>query len=186
MRRALVCLVALVATAAANAAPIVLNFDDLNGFGSLPTNYGGLTWSSNWNYYEDFQPPYNPASPTQRTYINFLSGSGSFDFPEPVQFLGASFAGFDFEDITFDLFLDGNYVGSSATLNPTGTPTFLSSGYTGAVDRVVVNFPAGGYAVMDDVTFQAVPEPISLLVFGGLIVGGGLVARKRLMGKAAA
>lgn len=29
----------------------------------------------------------------------------------------------------------------------------------------------------------AIPEPISLVVFGGLIVGGGLVARKRLMKK---
>lgn len=41
-------------------------------------------------------------------------------------------------------------------------------------------------AAIGEVAFRlaVVPEPVSLLVFGGLVVGGGLVARKRLMKKA--
>ncbi len=80
--------------------------------------------------------------------------------------------------MTFRLYDAGVLVATSATLDPDGTPRFLSSGYGGLVDRIVVSSPGQGSYAMDDFQFTAVPEPATVaLLFAG--VGAGLSRRRR-------
>lgn len=81
--------------------------------------------------------------------------------------------------VTFELYLAGNLVHTSATLpDSSGTfyaPTLLASGYTGQVDTVRVRAVQGYYS-MDDFAYHAaavVPEPESYAL---LMAGLGFLA----------
>jgi hypothetical protein len=160
-------------TGLANAGTVVINFDSFTGSGQVPDGYGGITWHNNWNYYDSFQPPYNPSSPSERVY-DALDGTPGvtdiFDFQTPTQFDGAWFAGYGFAPVTFYMFdASNNLLATSSTLSPSDTPTFLASGYSGLVTRVQVYSPDPDFFVMDDVTFESpnpVPEPASLTLLG--------------------
>lgn len=93
-----------------------------------------------------------------------------FYFASPVIFDGSYFAGYDFSiPVNFSLYNRGTLQATSASLIPSSTPTFLSSGYTGLVDEVRVNWNNGS-TVLDNVTYHtaAVPEPTSLIGLLGL------------------
>ena len=52
-------------------------------------------------------------------------------------------------------------IGTFGNYLPTATPTFVSTGYAGLVDRVTIN-GIGGWYVFDDLTYRTggdVPEP---------------------------
>ncbi len=66
-------------------------------------------------------------------------------------------------------------------INMGNTPGLLSFGVS---DGLYAD-NGGAYTVQVFQVVPNVPEPISLVVFGGLVVGGGLVARNRLAKKAA-
>lgn len=175
MRKVLGC--ALLLCAFSFTAPAaVLTFEDLTGSNLLPSNYGGLTWSDQWSYYDSVQPPYTPASGVERVYNNNGTPPPRFSFAAPTVFNGASFSG----NITaqFELYLSGNLVATSGSINLSSTPTFLASGYSGMVDEVRLLVSQGSF-VMDDVTFDeksAVPEPTTIGLVGlGL---AGLLARR--------
>jgi hypothetical protein len=152
---------------------VIVNFDDLHGQAGVPDGYGGINWGGNWTYYDFDQPPYNPHSGLTRIYN---SQPGNFDYITddpfafangPVQFNGAWFAG-NGVSVRFDLYDNGVLVHQSADLTTSATPTFLDSGYSGLVDRVVVHdYGFDGY-VMDDVTYTTtpVPEPSTLTLVG--------------------
>jgi hypothetical protein len=182
---------ALLAPVAASAT--VLNFDNLGSDGSVPASYGGLDWSAGgWSYYTytGDAPPYTPHSGDGRATMNWYDDADAaaakaashIGFGKDVVFDGAYFAGLTGATVQYQLFLDGALVWTSAVLDPTAAPAFLASGYAGLVDAVEFVGPALYGVVMDDFTFNAVPEPASgALLLAGL-AGITLVTRRRQRG----
>mgnify|MGYP001806793640 CR=1 FL=1 len=213
MRKLMACLVALVATATANAAiiyhqpsdrvpPVVVSpaFGPLAAGGTVGANYIAYgvdyTWAGIEGIFND--PP---------LAFGGVNGSNNVDLVSPVDGrivllntltqgltntvyveAGNSAAG----ALRLDVFgILGNLL-QSAFLNP---PTGLNGRFTATITRS--SYDIAFFRVSGADTFgvnqvgieapvaAAVPEPISLVVFGGLVVGGGLVARNRLAKKAA-
>ena len=139
-----------------SAAADVINFDDLVGQAPVPNGYGTVQDWSGWTYYDWAQPPYNPNSPPCRVYN---TSNGTFRFGRDVVFDGAFFSGYGsnrgFQPISFQLYSNNALVHTSGSidLGDGSGPTWLASGYAGAIDTVVV-MGSHGYYVMDDVTFN--------------------------------
>jgi hypothetical protein len=175
---------------ASEAGATVVNFDDLPGAGFVPDGYAGITWNGQWRYLgvdPVDEGPYVPESPPNAVYTYFRRGD--FKFSSPVVFDGAYFSGFPMARLAFQLLLGGATVARSNPLEPSGTPTFLSSSYGGPVDEVRVRVAGdwAGYYIMDNVTFNegvpvGLPEPatwaMTLLGFGGL--GAAMRQRRRV------
>jgi hypothetical protein len=175
------CAAALTVSQAASAT--VLTFDDIGGDSAVPINYGGLDWSAGgWSVFGGAQSPYTAHSGSFRATANFdaIDAETRIGFAAPTTFQGAWFSGLGGATITFALYLGGLQVGTSSTLDPSATPSFLSSGYAGLVDAVVVSSPYQASYVMDDFTFaQAVPEPQTYaLMLAGIAVGGYVMRRR--------
>ncbi|MCV2370812.1 PEP-CTERM sorting domain-containing protein [Roseateles oligotrophus] len=168
--------VATLPAAMAASITTVLSFDDLAD-GVLPAGYGGLDWSTaGWTAFSIPAAPYSAHSGTGRVTTGFMAddASSAIRFAQMTTFDGAFFAGQGGAVLSFELYLGGQKVHSSATLDPSAAPSFLASGYAGLVDMVQVKSVNHGEFVMDDFTFtQAVPEPHSyaLLLAGLLAVG---------------
>ncbi|MDB6001745.1 MAG: hypothetical protein JWP52_3444, partial [Rhizobacter sp.] len=164
-------------------------FDDIGTDGLVPQNYGGLDWSaSSWFAFSGEQAPYTPHSGDFRVTAGFGASDAdtTVHFGAGATFQGAWFAGFaeDFSGapmtVTFELFNNGVQVGTSSALALSDTPTFLSSGYDGIVDTLIVSSGDQSLVTMDDFSFtQPVPEPETYaLMLAGLGVVS-FVARRR-------
>ena len=173
-----------------SASATTLTFEDLNpapsSFDVMPASYSGFTFM-NWLYgpdttytassgtidlFTDYADPNNPSA-------NIITDNNGVTRATAFVFDGASFSGDS--GVTFALYLSGALVHTSATLPDAGATsyasTFLASGYTGSVDKVVVSAVQGYYS-MDDFTFHevsSVPEPSTYAL---LITAFGLLTWK--------
>lgn len=184
----------LAAVGASGVQAATLDFEDLSGvstpFSAMPDPYNGLIFtgwffgvdtvysasSGTIDLYTDYTDPQNPLD-----YV--ITNNNTISSATPFIFDSAMFSGDS--GVTFELYLAGNLVHTSASLpDSSGTfyaPTLLASGYTGQIDTVKVRAVQGYYS-MDDFAYHAaagVPEPESyaLLLAGlGFLV---LVAKRR-------
>ena len=73
------------------------------------------------------------------SFFDAIDAETRIRFAAPTTFQGAWFSGLADATVTFKLYSGANLVATSATLDPTSTSTFLSSGYNGLVDSVVIS-----------------------------------------------
>ena len=185
MKRLLSCLALAAASLVLSlpAAATVLTFDDITSDGTVAANYGGLDWSTgNWFAFGGDEAPYTPHSGTVRVTSGFDADDAAtaIGLGAGRTFQGAWFAGLEGATVTFQLYDHGTLVATSATLDPSATPTWLASGYDGLVDEVIVSSPFQALYVMDDFTFSdAVPEPASIAQLLGGVLLLGAAARRR-------
>lgn len=193
---------ALVVSGASSQA-VVLNFDNLPGFGFFTSNYQGFTFGDNsaatnpWFFTNTSTPFYVPSSGAGFVATDFqlYNNSNPAEATQPIynptafNFQGAFFSGGPPDTITYRLYTGvptapGSLNGMSlvytspASAALTSTPTFIASTYTGFVNAVVIVTRQGYYA-MDDFTYAPVPEPAT---YGMLLAGlaaVGVVARRR-------
>jgi len=176
VRKLILLTLLLVVFFAMSASAAVINFDDLPDE-VVPDGYQNVTWFGDWTNYTEPQDPYNPHSPPGRVY-DFLNDA-MFQFNSAVQFNGAWFAGQPTTTVQFEGFLNGQMVFSSDVLTTSNVPTFLSSNYNGMVDTIHVLSNAPDFFIMDDVTYNEVPEPGSLVLMGTGLAGlAGYLRRK--------
>ena len=181
----------LIATSEAKAGPTVVTFSSLfkqNPPGlsqpPVPDGYGGINWGGEWGLVTD--PHYGFLPLEFGGGITAANGS-SFQFVTPQIFDGAYFArdnrnGWS-DTIMLQLYDDNALVATSSLTIPPFIPGpeplhFLSSGYSGLVDTVVVSVSYEGVGVlfrgfaMDGVTYGPVPEPSSLVMTGMVAFSG--------------
>lgn len=189
-------LLVLILISLSKAEAATLDFENLDpspaSFDVMPSPYEGFTFTG-WYYGPDTL--YTPASGVIDLFTDYadpgnpdayvITVNNSITSATPFIFEGASFSGYS--GVTFELYLGGNRVHTSAMLpdavgDDPYMPTFLASGYGQAVDTVKVSGVQGFYA-MDDFTYSAVasvPEPATYaMLVVGLLAVGGLARRQR-------
>lgn len=153
----------------------------LYGTALLDNGYGGISgWSAIGKVY-GYADGYN-----QDIGANLFYGSdGELTFDKaPVVFKGTYYKSYTADPMltSIELFYQGVSVHSILDPRASGGLVWLSSGYSGLVDKIIIRGGIEGYAI-DNLTYDtviAVPEPSStaLWLLGGLVVFGWICGRQ--------
>ena len=161
----------------AGATPTTFGFEDqIVPFYTevpVPDGYAGASWSG-WVLRRTIELQYTGLNGNNGSEILAI-GYGEapeINFAQAVT-LGSLFAANPSSKLAYELYLDGNWVGSSGSRAAGGASSFTSD-YDGALDRIV--FHGGGFNFsIDDLAVEpagavtAIPEPGSLaLILAGL------------------
>jgi hypothetical protein len=199
MKRFSVCIVLLsvIMFLVPNAIATVLTFDDLTPvvqFGTIHDGYGELDWSNmnyrNGNYID---------APNTGYYTGLVSGdyvaynssgavasasNGTFDFT------GAYLTAAWRDELQINVVgMQGAFVAFDQTVEVnTSGPTWFGFNYEGIDELIFTSYGgaqnpdftagSGAHFAMDNFTYNAVPEPSTLLLFGTGIIGIGVFRRK--------
>lgn len=143
-------------------APVVFGFEGLSvpfySAGYIPDGYAGATWTG-WVLRRRDELQYTGLNGGSGAILAVaVADSPEIHFATPVLFDGLS-AFNPGSKLAYNLFLGGQYVGTSGT-HPAGGG-FFASNYDGEVDRIVFSGSAYAFSI-DDVMAGAtapVPEP---------------------------
>jgi len=138
----------------AYAETVVVDFDDLEGFGPIPAGYAGFENWGSWAHSTSADETYFPRS--GETFALSVGAPAPIVFGQPFAFSGAWFTGYANHGVLFELYVGGELVHTSEILMiEQGFHQWLGSGYDGAVDEVlVVNAVGANFWCMDDLTYE--------------------------------
>jgi hypothetical protein len=176
--------VGVLAIVVESAVATVIDFDDLTGSGTVPTNYQGLTWTG-WGHYDRAQAPYYSSSPSTRIYHSH-GNNPLIEFGQTVTFEGLWIAGFSTGQYVIGYQAGNPVFTSSPQANDLSTfGTFLNLNWDVDAISVYSEWYAGSYAyyVLDDIKYTArganVPDSgMTLSMLGGALGLLGLVSRR--------
>ena len=167
----------------AKATPTTFGFEELtvpaHTVGAIPDGYAGAIWTG-WILRRTVE--------LNGTGLNSNDGSSilaigiaaapEINFSQNVSIDGL-FAINPFSKLAYELYLDGEWVGSSGS-RVAGGASYMPSNYSGALDRIVFHpGDASGFSIDDlsvsPAAVSEVPEPDSLaLLLGGLAAFGAV------------
>lgn len=178
------------------AMAVVVNFDDLGTPNAYPqaNDFGPFYAGFSWNGWEvmnqsTYQAIYHDATPLPSNpnfaYLGYDPGeTWTISSVDPFNFLGAQFAYWPSigtlaaNSVTVRGYLGANLVGTVSTGQL--SLVWAGSGGISGVDKLVFSTsPGSKYFRMDNFSYDAVPEPLSLFLGGSGLVGFGLLKRWR-------
>lgn len=190
-----------VACSSLSAQADVLTFEELGaGLAFITANINGFTFGTNsaatndWfrtstatvNYLPRSGQVFLATDPLGLVYVpGVRTEAQAITNTTPFKFDGAWFSGGEdssytpSDKIQYKLFVGNALVYTSAdTVISAGINTFVPSGWTGFINKVVVVGPQTKFG-MDDFTYTMVPEPSSWAMFAaGLLTLGALMRRR--------
>jgi hypothetical protein len=191
-----------IAASASGTHAAVLTFDDLAGTNFFTASYNGFRFgdlsiaTNPWFWTNTPTVNYQPLSGTGFLATDFQLYTGaSFEATQPIYnptpffFQGAWFSA-NADALFYRLYtgvqttpgsLSGLTLVYTSALSPllTVAPSFVSSGYAGAVTAVVIVGRQGYYA-MDNFTYAPVPEPSTYGLMALGLLGVAAAARRKL------
>ncbi|HTE44277.1 MAG TPA: PEP-CTERM sorting domain-containing protein [Gemmatimonadaceae bacterium] len=175
----------------ATAQEQVLGFEGIGSTG-VPTGYGGMTWSTSFNWWQVvatsgslFRPSSGSANAAsdEMSFISFSRPGELFDLNS--MFLGEYLApGRTDIGTTIYGFRDGEMVYSMPVTYDVNSMTQVDFGWTN-VDKVTLG-GAKGRVLVDDISVTATPEPATVALVGTGILGLFLVRRRKSKAKTVA